>query len=187
MSWITLGLVAVGLAMDAFAVSIAAGLALAPVKPRQTARLAFHFGLFQFLMPLVGWAAGAQLEVCIAAVDHWIAFFLLSAIGGKMLWEAGGSREDMRNRDPSRGLMLVTLSIATSIDALAVGFSMACLSSRIFLPAVIIGVVAAAFSVLGVTLGERFGRYVGPWAERIGGLLLIGIGLRILIGHLLSS
>lgn len=184
MSGITLGVIAVGLAMDAFAVSIAAGLALAPVTFRQTARLAFHFGLFQFIMPLLGWFAGAQVEVYVAAVDHWIAFGLLFAIGGKMLWETGRPEADIRSRDPSRGLLLVTLSVATSIDALAVGFSMACLSTAIFLPALVIGAVAAAFSTLGVTLGERFGRLVGPWAERLGGSLLVGIGTHILVSHL---
>jgi manganese efflux pump family protein len=101
--------IAVGLAMDAFAVSIAAGLAVAEVTPRHVFRISFHFGLFQFMMPIIGWLAGGQLAAYFGEYDHWVAFGLLAFVGGKMLWEARGNDEAKDNRDPTRGLLLVTL------------------------------------------------------------------------------
>jgi putative Mn2+ efflux pump MntP len=175
---------AVGLAMDAFAVSIAAGLSLAPVSLRQTFRLAFHFGLFQFMMPVLGWLAGQQLVAYISAYDHWVAFGLLALVGGKMLFDAAREKESSYRVDPTRGLMLVTLSVATSIDALAVGLSMALMRDPVWTAAVVIGLVAAALSAVGIGFGGRLGRRWGRRAEASGGCLLLAIGVKILVSHL---
>jgi len=151
------------------------------VTPRHTFRIAFHFGLFQFLMPIIGWLAGEQLIRYIHDYDRWIAFGLLAFVGGKMLWEAWGNKESKTDSDPTRGLMLVTLSVATSIDALAVGMSMALLGVSILLPSIVIGVVTVALSALGITFGGRIGPRWQRWAEIAGGLVLILIGLKILV------
>jgi putative Mn2+ efflux pump MntP len=175
---------AVGLAMDAFAVAIAAGLVLGRPGPGHVLRLAFHFGLFQFLMPVVGWLAGRTVEAYIREVDHWIAFGLLAFVGGKMLWEARRHERTAVAGDPTRGWMLLVLSVATSIDALAVGLSMAFLDVSVWMPSVVIGVVAFAFTAAGVIVGSRVGRSLGRWPEVVGGLVLLAIGLKILVEHL---
>jgi len=184
MHWLTLLGIAVGLAMDAFAVAIAAGLALGSVTPRHVFRLAFHFGLFQFMMPVIGWAAGTTLAHFIAGYDHWVAFGLLALVGAKMLWEAFGDHAHGSRTDPTRGLMLATLSLATSLDALAVGLSMALLGVAIWLPSVVIGLVTAGLTAVGLGLGKRLGRRWGFWAEIAGGCVLLAIGIRILVAHL---
>jgi putative Mn2+ efflux pump MntP len=184
LSWLSIIGIAVGLALDAFAVSVAAGLNLAQVTYRHVFRLAFHFGLFQFLMPILGWLAGKQLAEYIKACDHWIAFGLLGYVGGKMLWEARGEKPAGAVADPTRGLLLVTLSLATSIDALAVGLSLALLGVSILLPSIIIGVVTASLCTAGILFGARIGSRWGRYAEIAGGILLIAIGLRIVLGHL---
>jgi manganese efflux pump family protein len=187
LSWLTLLGIALGLAMDAFAVSIAAGLKVAPVTGRHTFRIAFHFGLFQFLMPVLGWLAGSGVVGWMSSLDHWIAFGLLTYVGGKMLWEARKEAEEKESKeDPTRGWALVTLSVATSLDALAVGFSMALLGVSVWGPAVVIGLVAAALSAVGILFGGRFGHRWGSWAEIAGGCVLLAIGARILYGHLIG-
>jgi putative Mn2+ efflux pump MntP len=170
--------------MDAFAVAIATGLSLATVTPRHTFRLAFHFGLFQFLMPIVGWLAGKQLASYISTYDHWCAFALLSFIGGKMLWEAYHPDDVPAPIDPTRGVMLVTLSLATSMDALAVGLSMAFMKISVWVPSVVIGLVAAALTAVGLRFGSKLGAGWGRWAEVAGGVILLAIGLHILWNHL---
>lgn len=172
--------IAVGLAMDAFAVSIAAGLTVAKVTPRHVFRIAFHFGLFQFMMPIIGWLVGGQVAAYFGTYDHWVAFALLVFVGGKMLWEARSEEKSEDSRDPTRGLMLLTLSIATSLDALAVGMSMALLGVSVWIPAVVIGVITAALSAIGITFGGRIGPRWEHWAEAAGGIVLILIGLKIL-------
>lgn len=185
MSLLTILAIAVGLAMDAFAVAIGIGLVQCQVSARTTVRLAWHFGLFQFLMPIIGWLAGLTFAHWISSVDHWIAFGLLSAIGGKMIYEAvWGDDEKRAEKDATRGASLVVLSVATSIDALAVGLSLALLGVQIWYPAVLIGIVAFAFTAVGLHLGCRFGSLLGKRMEVVGGLILIGIGVRILIDHL---
>jgi manganese efflux pump family protein len=182
--WFNLLFVAVGLSMDAFAVALAAGMAVKNVTPRHVFRVAFHFGLFQFFMPLLGWAAGRQLTDYIGNYDHWLAFFLLGGVGAKMLWESvAGGEETAAKTDPTRGLLLVTLSVATSIDAMAVGVSMAFLKVDVLLPCVVIGVVTAALSSIGILLGGggRIGRRWEHWAEAAGGVVLILIGLKSLL------
>ena len=184
MNWLNVLGISIGLAMDAFAVSIAAALAVAPVTFRHLFRLSFHFGLFQFMMPLVGWLAGRTLAAHISRYDHWVAFGLLGLVGLKMLWDARGEKKPDSASDPTRGLTLVALSVATSIDALAVGVSLAMLDGSIWLPCMIIGLVAAAFSAVGVGMGTRIGSKAGRWAEAAGGGILMTIGTRILVTHL---
>ncbi len=179
--------VAIGLAMDAFAVAIGVGLTLGTVSLRQTFRLSYHFGLFQALMPIAGWLAGRSIVAWIAPFDHWVAFALLAAIGGKMIYEALGERDEKAQRkDPTKGASLVVLSVATSIDALAVGLSLALLGTAIWYPALVIGIVALVFTAVGLHLGRRFGALLGRRMEIVGGLILVAIGLRILIDHLAS-
>ena len=173
--------IAVGLAMDAFAVSISAGMTVAPVTLRHVFRLAFHFGLFQFLMPILGWAAGHQIAGYLHTYDHWIAFALLSYVGGKMIWEGWHADRTESRADPTRGMTLVTLCIATSIDALAVGLSMALVGVSVWLPAVVIGIVTGALTTVGITLGSRVGKACGHWAEIGGGCVLLLIGVRVLL------
>lgn len=178
-------MVALALAMDAFAVSIAAGLTLDRVTARHVFRIGFHFGLFQFLMPVLGYYAGRGFAEPAAAFDHWLAFGLLTGVGLKMLWEARRPDDpEQAKADPSRGLMLVTLSVATSIDAAAVGLSLALSGSEIWFPAVVIGLVAGALSAVGVSFGKRLGGRFEQWAEALGGLVLIAIGSKILFAHL---
>ena len=184
MSLLSLIGIAFGLAMDAFAVSVAAGLTVGNVTPRHTFRLAFHFGLFQFLMPILGWLAGKELAELIRDYDHWLALALLGFVGGKMLWDGWQGESSQTASDPTRGLMLVTLSLATSIDALAVGLSMAFLNVSVWFPAIVIGCVAAGLTAIGISLGQRIGTGVGRWAEVAGGCVLIFIGIRIVVTHL---
>lgn len=176
--------IAFGLAMDALAVSIASGITIARVTPRHVFRLAFHFGLFQALMPIIGWFAGTSFAAQIAQWDHWVAFGLLSLIGGKMGLEGLKSQEQELSGDPSRGLMMVSLSIATSIDALAVGLSFAMLQVSIWIPAAVIGLITGALSTFGVLFGNRIGNRWRRGATLCGSVVLIGIGLKILISHL---
>ncbi len=183
MNWLTLVGLSTGLAMDALAVSIAAGLSIGAVTPRHVFRIAFHFGLFQFLMPILGWMVGSTISSQVAAFGHWLAFALLSLIGVKMLLDARGTSDGAARRDPSRGWMLVALSVSTSVDALVVGLSMAFLNVSVWLPCVVIGLVAALFSTVGITLA---GRLLHRWeraADAIGGCILILIGVRIAACH----
>jgi manganese efflux pump family protein len=178
--------IAVALAMDAFAVSIAAGVTLKKVDRRQTFRLAWHFGFFQAMMPVIGWSAGLTVRQLIERWDHWIAFGLLACVGGNMLREAFHREKHARPApDPSRGMTLVLLSVATSIDALAVGLSLSIINVAIWLPAGIIGVVAALFTAAGLQLGRRVGAssQLSAWAEAGGGSVLLLIGLNILREH----
>ncbi len=186
MNGLTILGIAFGLAMDAFAVSVAAGLTLEQVTARHRFRLGFHFGLFQFLMPLLGWLAGKGIAAQVQAFDHWVAFGLLCLVGGKMIWESRATHEapSVSRHDPTRGWSLVTLSVATSLDALAVGFSMAALGVSVWSASIIIGLVAGGMTVVGLGLGQRLGSGCGRWAERVGGLVLVGIGTKILVSHL---
>ncbi len=178
--------IAFGLAMDVFAVSAGISLNLRGTTQRQTLRLALHFGLFQFMMPILGWLAGLGILVYIQAFDHWVAFGLLVFIGGKMLYESFGKgrRDDKKSTDPTKGLSLFLLSFATSIDALAVGLSLAAIQVAILYPAVIIGLVAFLMTVLGTKIGPAAGQIAGKRAEFLGGVILILIGIKVLADHL---
>lgn len=176
---------AVALAMDALAVAVATGVTLRRVSGRQTFRLAYHFGLFQALMPVLGWAAGRTFSRSMEAFDHWAAFGLLFLVGGHMIWEAVRRGEGREARDPTRGATLVVLSLATSMDALAVGLSLSFLGVSILWPACIIGLVCAAFTAGGLHLGRLAGAAtrLGRAAEVLGGCVLIVIGAKILSQH----
>ena len=188
MGWLSLMALAVALAMDAFAVAIVTGLAVSPLTHRHVFRLAFHFGLFQALMPAIGWSAGFAVQKHIAAFDHWFAFCLLAMVGGKMIRSAlsGGHEGRNSSSDPTSGWELVMLSVATSIDALAVGLSLALVGSAIVLPALVIGVVAAAFTCIGMLLGRQIGIRWGKRVEVFGGLILLAIGIKIVVEHTLK-
>ena len=176
--------IAVGLAMDATAVSLGAGASGRSPGRRAAFRLAFHFGLFQALMPLAGWLAGRQLAGVFHAVDHWIAFGLLVVVGGRMIWSGLHPGDGAGAGDPSKGWSLVALSVATSIDALAVGLGLAMLDVSIWMPVVLIGVITAAMSLGGLLLGRVLRAAWGSRMEVLGGVLLLGIGVRILVSHL---
>jgi putative Mn2+ efflux pump MntP len=183
---LTIFLIALGLAMDAFAVALSGGFSAGKVTKRQTLRLAFHFGLFQFLMPILGWVAGLTVQGLIQAYDHWVAFALLAGIGGKMVYESFRQEKvEGRKPDITRGASLVLLSLATSIDALAVGLSLSLLRVRILYPSAVIGVVCFALTAFGFTFGSRLGKLLGKRVELLGGLVLVGIGVKILVEHLL--
>ena len=185
MDTVSLIALAVALAMDAFAVALAAGAILQPLTFRPCFRLAFHFGLFQAMMPVIGWLAGLTVQSFVAAWSHWIAFLLLLYIGGRMVHEAlNGAEDGERANDPSRGLTMVALSVATSIDALAVGLTLAMLDVVIWVPSLVIGLVACGFTVIGLLLGTRAGQRWGKRVEVAGGTILIGIGLKILLSAL---
>jgi putative Mn2+ efflux pump MntP len=176
--------IAFGLGMDACAVAAATGVSLRKVTGHHVFRLAWHFGLFQFLMPILGWLAGRSAAAFVQTWDHWIAFGLLLLIGGKMLYEAGfRGEEELFHKDPTRGWSLVGLSVATSIDALAVGASLAFLNVTIWIPAIIIGLVAGLLTLLGIRFGQKLGAKFGRKLEFAGGLVLWGIGVKILLEH----
>jgi putative Mn2+ efflux pump MntP len=177
-------LIAVGLAMDAFAVSLGIGTTGFANSARARFRLAWHFGLFQALMPVLGWLAGSAVAAFIAPVDHWIAFGLLSMVGVRMIRSGLSTGEESYLRDPSRGGTLILLSVATSIDAFAVGLSLAMLRVPILHPVVVIGLVTGALSLVGLLAGNGLGRTFGKRMEIVGGIILIAIGIRIVISHL---
>ncbi|MFC4615930.1 manganese efflux pump MntP family protein [Cellulomonas algicola] len=178
-------LIALSLSADAFAVALGKGLHIRRLSFRDTAAIAVAFGAFQGLMPLLGWLLGVRLADSITEVDHWIAFGLLAVIGGKMLYEAFTQGDDDEPDEDHIGLReLLVLSVATSIDALAVGIGFAFLDVPIVGAAVLIGVVTLVVSLAGVLIGHRVGvRFRGP-AEVVGGVILILIGVRILLDHL---
>ena len=177
-------MIAVGLAMDAFAVSIAAGTSGRLAGKRATFRLSFHFGLFQAMMPLIGWYVGVHIAHLIESFDHWVAFALLLIVGGRMIIASFKSEAETFDKDPSRGFSLVLLSVATSIDALAVGLSLAMINISIWYPCAMIGIITAGLSVIGIRAGRYFGEKLGSRMELIGGVILILIGLKILMSHL---
>jgi manganese efflux pump family protein len=178
--------IAIALAMDAFAVAIAAGIKLGHVSYRQNFRLAWHFGLFQAIMPIIGWTAGLTIRDAISRYDHWVAFALLLFVAQGMLRDAFKADEnDGPLKDPTKGMSLVMLSLATSLDALAVGLSLSLINVSIWMPAAVIGLVALVFTTIGMHLGKRLSRatIVRRYADAIGGLVLLAIGLNILREH----
>ena len=181
MGFVELFLIAVGLSMDAFAVSVCKGLSVRKVRLRHLLLAGLYFGGFQFLMPVIGWALGYRFEHVIESVDHWIAFGLLTVIGISMIREA--KQADDLDDDLSFKTMLL-LAVATSIDALAVGVTFAFLQVRILPAASLIGVTTFLLSVLGVYIGHQFGLRYKAKAEIAGGVILIGIGVKILLEHL---
>lgn len=175
-------LIAVGLGMDTFAVGVGSGTVFESPVRRSVFRLSFHFGLFQSLLFLAGYFAGVSVVEAIAAWDHYVALGLLLFVGVRMIWEgiSRGNEEALR-ADPSRGWRLMMLSVATSIDALAVGLSFGVLAGEVLFPAIIIGVMSCAMTLAGIYLGRRLQVRFGGYAEILGGLILIGIGLKIFL------
>ncbi len=186
MTWFALLVVAVALAMDAFAIAIVTGLTLQTLTKRHLFRLAFHFGLFQAAMFAAGWYVGTAIRAVLAASDHWIAFILLLLVGGNIIRNSFAAEESRSTADPTSGWQLVMLSFATSIDALAVGVSLAVIGTSIALAAFAIGFTAAAFTVTGMMLGRRIGQLWGRRVELLGGVILIAIGLKIVWDHVMA-
>ena len=177
-------IIAFGLALDAFAVSLGAGAVGRIGNHRGALRLAFHFGIFQFLMPVIGWYIGFRIEPLVKSVDDWIAFVLLTYIGVKMILDSYKPVGEFR-QDPSKGKQMVLLSVATSIDAFVMGFSLAILMISVWYPAFIIGLITALLSITGIYLGKVIGSNIGKKMEIVGGLVIIGIGIKIIISHFL--
>ncbi|NLX44803.1 MAG: manganese efflux pump [Treponema sp.] len=187
-------LMGLALSMDALAVSISASICTDSIPRAVSLRAAAFFGFFQFAMPLTGWLLGSTFRQLIQGYDHWIAFGLLAFVGGKMLWEGIRVRIPAYCPDPDEikdhGIMkihsLLLLALATSIDALAVGLSLCMIGSPILWPSVIIGVTTFVVCLLGIQFGKNLKRLFGDWADIVGGIVLIGIGTKILIEHLIA-
>ncbi len=175
--------IAVGLAMDAFAVSIVSGSLYKQLKIKHALRMAIFFGGFQAFMPLIGSLAGLSIREYIADYDHWVAFGLLAAVGGKMIYESFKIESAEKNLDPSNVLVLLILALATSIDALAIGITLSLIVSSIAVAVIIIGLVTFVLSYLGVFIGKRFGHFFENKIEALGGLILIGLGVKIVLEH----
>lgn len=187
MSFITIILLAIALAMDAFAVSIASGIAIKDLRIKHSLIIATWFGLFQAIMPLLGWLGGVKLQGFISEIDHWVVFGLLFFIGCKMIYEAF-QIESVENRsDPMKISVLFALSIATSIDAFAAGVSFALLDIGVVAPVIIIGIITFIMSFIGVWIGDRGGHFFEKKIEVAAGVILIAIGLKVLISHLIAS
>ena len=182
-------LIAVSLALDAFAVSVSSGISIPGFGGRQAVKMGVWFGGFQFAMPLIGWFLGSSVSQYIEAVDHWVAFGLLALIGGRMVWDAlkAGAGEEEEAPPDLSARRLCLLAIATSIDALAVGVSMAFMKVDILVSALVIGVVAFGLSVVGGLVGKRLGALFQRRAELVGGLVLVGIGIKILAEHTMGG
>jgi len=185
MDLITVLVLAIGLSMDSFAVSISCGLAEQKVSFTHAVKIAFNFAFFQGMLPVVGWFLGTGVKSYVEGIDHWIAFALLAYLGGKMIYEGITMSANKKESDIYSFRHIMTLSIATSIDALVVGFSYALAETeKIFGGALIIGGVTFFFSMLGIRIGKDVGGKFGSKVEILGGLILIGLGIKILIQHL---
>jgi manganese efflux pump family protein len=185
MELVTSLFVGVGLAMDAFAVSLSIGTDTITNDMRAKLRLAFHFGFFQMMMTVLGWLAGNTISTFIQDFDHWVAFGLLAYVGINMIRSGLNPNFESYRQNPSRGRLLVVLCIATSIDALAVGLSMAMIHVWVYFPSIVIGLVTFGLSMVGLKAGGKLGQKFGKRMEIYGGIILIGIGLKILAEHLL--
>ena len=182
---LSITLIALALSADCFAVALSSGFNIKTTTLSPILRMAAAFGLAQALMPALGWLLGRTVVNLVSAYDHWIAFILLALIGGRMIWESFRPEDKKKKVDASKGLLLAGLAVATSIDALAVGLSFAFLKVNIILACVIIGTIAFGVTVGGFFLGKRVKSFLGRYAEVIGGVILIAIGLRILLSHIL--
>ena len=191
MNQLDIWMLAVALAMDCFTVSIVSGVIVRRWLWGMILRIAFLFGLFQAMMPLIGWMATNHFSQQLEFIDHWIAFGLLAFIGGKMICESFGPEEEEKQFNPKNLHTQLLLAVATSIDALAIGISFACTGYRAFeqiaYPLLVIGLVSFLFSLFGYKLGVRFGKSIARKLkpELLGGIILIVIGMKILITHLM--
>lgn len=183
--FVSIFLIALSLSADCFAVALCGAVAMKRVAVAQILRMSLSFGVFQTGMQLAGWFAGKTIVGLISAYDHWITFGLLAFVGGRMVWESLHEENEAKEGvDITRGFALIALSVATSIDSLAVGLSYAFIDIGIALPSALAGVIAFAATVTGFMLGRKVGELFGRRAETVGGLVLIGIGIRILVEHL---
>ena len=178
--------VAIGLSMDAFAVSVVTGAAYKELHYRHTLRMAGFFGGFQAFMPAVGYLAGLTVRQYIEDYDHWVAFGILAAVGLKMIYESFKIKEERKAMHPANLAMLLALAVATSIDALAVGITLSLITRQIAEAILIIGVVTFGLSCAGVYIGKRFGHFFESGIEAIGGVVLIALGVKILLQHILA-
>ncbi len=189
MTSLEIGLLAIGLAMDCFTVSIASGIILKRIRWRPMFVMALFFGVFQALMPLLGWLCTNAFSALIESYDHWIAFALLAFLGGKMIWESFKGEDECHHFNPASLKVVFTLAIATSIDALAVGISFTCLGMKtihsILSPVIVIGLVSFLLSLVGLLVGVFCGKRFHWPVERLGGVILIAIGCKILCEHLM--
>jgi len=181
---ISIVLISISLAMDCFAVSVAGGATTAKPKVIDALKVGFFFGLFQTVMPLIGWYIGFSFKSLIENVDHWIAFGLLCAIGIKMIYEALRNKSENKKINLIRLPTLLILSVATSIDALVVGISFSLLNISLYISVAIIGLFAFVFSISGYFIGNKIGQFLKNKVELAGGFILTGIGIKILIEHL---
>jgi putative Mn2+ efflux pump MntP len=172
--------------MDCFAVSLGIGSSTLPTTARRVFRVSFHFGFFQFLMTILGWLLGSTVVNLIAGIDHWVALLLLGWVGVRMIRSGLSHAEKAQHDDPTRGITLVLLSVATSLDALGVGLSLALLKVNILTASLWIGLVTFLFSVVGLLVGNKLSEKFGKRMEIAGGIVLLLIGLRILITHLMG-
>jgi putative Mn2+ efflux pump MntP len=184
MDYLTITLTAIGLAMDCFAVSMSCGIVMKDFNRRDALTLGLFFGGFQAMMAFLGWLGGTGFAGHIESIDHWIAFALLLIIGAKMIHEGLEKDEECANLDIRNLRVLLVLSMATSIDALAIGISYAFLEVEIVVPVILIGLVSLIFAIAGSTLGKNMGERFGKRMEIIGGIILIMLGLKILIEHI---
>ncbi|MHC4076344.1 MAG: manganese efflux pump MntP [Planctomycetota bacterium] len=179
--------IAIGLAADAFAVSITTGAAYKKPAANHAFRMALAFGAFQAFMPLIGWSAGLAVKGIVQQYDHWLAFILLAGIGCKMIYESFKIKQAQEKNDLLTTSMLLTLAVATSIDAFAVGITLSfLLAGSVLLAVIIIGLITFLFSYLGVYIGKVFGHFCENRIEALGGVILIAIGTKILLQHLIS-
>lgn len=179
---LSLVLLAIGLSMDVLSVAAVTGFGLGRMTARQITRLASSFGAFHVVMPVLGWLAGATVVNLISGYDHWAAFLLLAFVGGRMLLEATRGGEEV---DPARILQNSSLLLFSVAVSIAVGLSFSLEKTPILVPALVIGATAFAFTYLGVALGNRAGGWLGRWAQVVGGVILIGIGLRVILTHIM--
>jgi len=179
-------LIAIGLSADCFAVALSGGISIRNHSWQRRLRVAFSFGLFQAIMPVIGWLVGRTVVEFIEDYDHWVAFILLVIVGGKMLWESFRPERDQdKEVDIAKGILLITLSIATSIDSLAVGLSFAFLEINIGIASLTIGMIAFLFTIIGFVVGRKASWIIGKRAEALGGIILLAIAFRILLSHIL--
>ena len=177
-------IIAFALSADCFAVALGCSTSSKFLSPLQVLRVYLSFGFFQAFMPTLGRLMGQTVVDLIATYDHWAAFILLVLVGGRMIWESFGSRDGSNKNDITKWFILLTLSVATSIDALAIGLTLAFLNVNLVLAVSTIGIVAVLVTAIGFVLGRKAGKLIGKRAETFGGVIILGIGIRILIGHL---
>lgn len=186
MGILTVFFIAIGLSFDSFAVATSSGILLRDITFRNAMKISFSLAFFQGMMPVLGWLAGHQVKNYIESVDHWIAFGLLAIIGLKMIIESFKHESVRKQINPLNLKVMVYMSIATSIDALIIGFSFAVISIRIISAVFVIGAVTFIIAMLGILFGKKAGKHLGQEMDIIGGLILIAIGVKILIQHLSS-